>query len=94
MIYHVLMVMSFDMDNCIWEFDSYEKANAFLHWQWEEYYNEEIRCESHLNEKECFHEPDYARVTWDDGEYTEFILTAGLDKIPDEFESVWERYIS
>ena len=91
-MYYVIMSHNFDAETCIWEFDEYQVAVAFLHWEWERYYNEEIACESRLNENECFHDWDYAKVEWSDGDYTEFTLVEGLDDVPSEFEEEWERY--
>ena len=92
-IYHVTMACSFDIETSIWKFENYEKAKAFLHWKWEEYYNGELANQSCMNKDKCYHEENYARITWRDGDYTEFTLIEGMDKIPDEFEKVWRRYI-
>ena len=92
-MYYVIEVNSFDADAPLWgPFEEYRKACAFLHWLWEEYYNEEIAEGSLLNENQCFHEEGYAKVGWLDGDQTEFILTYGSNP-PKEFENIdWEKY--
>lgn len=92
MIY-VIMSHNFDAEIYIWEFENSEKAKAFLHWSWEDYYNTEIALESYLVESQCFHEESYAKVEWADGCYTEWNMIEGTDTIPEEFEKEWEKYI-
>lgn len=80
--YIVVMVSSFDSDTPAVLFDDYNEAKAYLHWLWEDYYNIEIALGSHLIETQCFHEEEYAKVTWSDNNTTEFILTFASS--PDE----------
>ena len=74
-MYAVIMVHSFYQDTPTVLFDDYNKAKAYLHWLWEDYYNAEIEYGSDLDTINCFHEDSYAKVTWADGTTTEFILT-------------------
>lgn len=94
-MYAVTIVHSFDTDAPMVLFNDseYDKAKAYLHWLWEDYYNTEIAEDSKLFEFGCYHEDEYAKVTWEDGECTEFVLTYSSD--PDErFANVnWKRYL-
>lgn len=72
--YVVVKTHNFDSESEAVEFDNYERATKYLEWMWQSYYDEEIRCESHLDEGNCYHYEDYGRVQWDDGDYTEFNL--------------------
>lgn len=74
--YCVVVCHNFDADTPVYLFDTYEKAVEYLQDFWQEYYNEEIANESEIDESLTFHEDEYAQVTWMDGCYTEFILTA------------------
>ena len=40
-MYAVIMIHTFDSDTPTVVFDDYEKAKAYLHWLWEDYYNTE-----------------------------------------------------
>ncbi len=91
--YYVIMSHNFDAETCNYKVDDYDTAVALLHYLWEEYYNEEIKAESYLNENACYHEDDYGKVEWDDGDYTEFTLVEGTDKIPEVFWKVKESYM-
>ena len=90
----VMRIATFDLDVCdCVVFDDYEKAKAYLHWSWEDYYNTEIAENSGLYEEECYHEDEYAKVEWDDGEHTEFLLTV-ITPPDEEFHKVdWHRYV-
>lgn len=93
-MYYVVEVMNFDYEAPLWgPFEEYRKACAFLHWLWEDYYNREIaEGSSALDQSQCFHDEDYAKVAWVDGDQTEFILTFETNP-PKEFENVdWEKY--
>ena len=92
-MYYVIMSHNFDAQTCIYEFEEYDKAIAFLHWDWENYYNEELSEGSGLDEEECYHEDEYAQVKWEDGCQTEWNLVEGLDEPSPEFEEEWERYV-
>ena len=95
--YIVIMVHSFDSETYAQEFDDYFKAIAFLHWSWERYLNEE-RMQSiiSLAEEFCYHESEYAKVCWDNGEETEFILSS-ISEPNKEFtklsEEEWKNYL-
>lgn len=52
----------------------YDKAKDSLEEIWTEYYNEELRNNSDLDEDGCYHEDEYACVTWADGYETNFTL--------------------
>ena len=73
--YAVVVVHSFEEDTPLYLFTDYEKAKRYLENLWEDYYNEEIANGSDLDEALCYHEDEYAKVTWSDGCRTEFILT-------------------
>ena len=77
MKYLVIMVHNFENDTPAYEFQEweYEKAKEYLQKMWEDYYNTEIAEGSWLDESRCYHEDEYAVVTWVDGCRTEFILT-------------------
>lgn len=92
-MYAVIMVHTFDSDTPTVLFEDYDKAKAYLHWLWETYYNTEISEGSDLNEEMCFHEDEYAKVTWADDDSTDFILTY-VSKPDEGFKNVdWKRYI-
>lgn len=91
--YVVVKTHNFDPETEATEFTDYRKATAYLNWMWESYYNEEIDCGSDLNEEECWHEANLARVTWSDGDYTEFNLIE-VHKEREDFPSDWERYVT
>lgn len=91
--YVVVKTHNFDIETEAAKFTDYRKATAYLHWLWEDYYNEEIACESDLDEDNCYHESDYAKVQWDDGDYTEFNLIEVLPERED-FPEDWEKYVT
>lgn len=92
-MYAVIMIHTFDSDTPTVVFDDYEKAKAYLHWLWEDYYNTEITEGSDLDEEHCFHEAEYAEVMWKDGDCTDFILTYISE--PDiRFKEIdWKKYL-
>lgn len=79
------------------EFDNYREATAYLHWYWEDYYNRELAENpeenfiSKLNPEECYHEEDYAKVQWDNGDHTDFNIIAITPK-REGFPKDWQRY--
>ena len=77
MKYAVVIYQNFDADCPVYLFDDYEKANKYLHDIWENCYNIEL-AESivDIDEKETYHEDDFAQIKWVDGEWMHFILTA------------------
>lgn len=92
-MYAVIMIHTFDADVPVTLFDKYDKAKAYLHWLWEDYYNTEIAEGSDLNEDQCFYEDEYARVTWANNDETDFILTCTLEH-DKKFNNVnWKKYI-
>ena len=94
MMYAVVIYHNFDADTRVTMFDNYDKAKAYLHWIWEKYYNEEIEAESHLNEADCWHQDELAKVTWDDGCYTYFELVSPYEEPEEEFNQIdWKRYL-
>ena len=89
----VIMTHSFDSEVTCCLFGNYDKAVAYLHWMWEEYYNEELAEDSDLVEDECFHEDEYAKVSWADGEYTEFHLALSTPYDESFFKGNWKMYL-
>ena len=91
--YVVIMVHNFDPEVKTAEFDNYDMAKAYLHWLWEDYYNEEIAVGSELNEEFCYHQDEYAIVEWLDGDRVEFMLSA-VEEPYDGFKHIdWKRYL-
>lgn len=86
--YAVIKTHSFDPEIECSVFDSYESATHYLQQYWEDYYNTELAQSScDLDECMCFHEDDYGKVTWANGDYTEFALCAVTAPIiPGEWE--------
>lgn len=74
-MYAVIMYHTFEHDTPTYLFEEYEDAKDYLKYLWEEYYREELRNHSKLNEERCFYTTEYAKVEWEDKEYTDFILT-------------------
>lgn len=91
--YVVTKTHNFDPETEATEFTDYRKATAYLHWLWEDYYNEEIANDSDLDEELCFHESEYAQVQWEDGDRTEFnLITISPER--KDFPANWERYVT
>lgn len=91
-MYVVVKTHNFDPETEAVEFTDYRKATAYLQWLWEDYYNDEIAEDTDLDEDECYHESDYAKVQWNDGNYTEFNLIAITEPRRD-FPKEWENYV-
>ena len=91
--YAVVVTHTFDSEADTYLFDEFDMAASYLHWLWEEYYNEEIANESELVEKECYHELEYAVVTWTDGCKTEFALARVLEPDKEFLNGNWSRYL-
>ena len=64
--------------------DAYDEAVGYMKRIWKDYLREEEESESFLDKSGCYCGMERARVTWDDGCYTEFIL-AKIEKPYDEF---------
>lgn len=90
--YVVVKTHSFDFETKAVKFDDYRKAMAYLHWVWEQGYNEETGEGSDINEEECYYEEDYAKIEWSDGDYVEFNLIE-IDAPREDFPSDWKRYV-
>ena len=90
--YVVVKTHNFDPETEATEFTDYRKATAYLHWMWEMYFNEEIANNSDLDEGWCYHEDDYGRIQWVDGDYTEFNLIE-VNEPREDFPADWERYV-
>lgn len=90
--YVVVKTHNFDSETEATEFMDYREAVAYLHWYWEDYYDEEIACGSDLDKRMCYHEANYGRVQWNDGDYTEFNLIELTSK-SDDFPKDWEKYV-
>lgn len=96
MSYAVVIHHNFAEDTRVIPFDEYDKAKAYLHWVWEAYYNEEIDNDSYLNEAECWHEDEIAKVTWTDGCWTYFeLIDISSDKPEPGFLKLenWKAYL-
>lgn len=95
--YVVVKTHNFDVETEAVEFDDYRKATAYLHWSWEDYYNDQLAEDEYrdegyqLDEDECYHEETYAKVQWDNGDWTEFTLIT-VTPPRDDFPEDWERY--
>ena len=76
MKYAVVITYSFNGDVPVYLFDNYDKAKEYLHDFWQDGYNAEL-AESTIgvDEEKTYHEDDYAIITWNDGDYMEYILT-------------------
>ena len=94
MKYAVVICHNFDADTKVTLFDNHDKAKAYLHWVWEKYYNEEIRNNALLNEADCWHEDDLAKISWADKCYTYFELINPYETPEEDFECIdWKRYL-
>ena len=90
--YVVVKTHNFDIETEATEFSDYRKANAYLHWMWETYYNEEIVNDSDLDNDWCYYESNYGRIQWKDGDYMEFnLITIYLQR--ENFPSNWLMYV-
>lgn len=76
MKYAVVIVTNFDIETPVYLFNDYEKAKEYLHDIWQEDYNTEL-AESirGIDEFATYHEEYYAKLTWNDGDKIEYILT-------------------
>lgn len=94
-MYAVITSHSFEADTptVLFNEDEYDKARAYLHWLWKEYYDTEIKEGSDLIESQCSHDDEYARVTWADGNRTEFVLTYTSDPEPGFKDVDWKKYL-
>ena len=96
--YVVVKTHNFDPETEAVKFTDYRKATAYLHWLWEDYYNDELVEDEYRNEDyrldkdSCYHEETYAKVQWLTGDYTEFTL---MDITPprEDFPEDWESYV-
>lgn len=89
----VIIVQSFDNDTPVYVFDDHDKARAYMKWSWEECYNTEIAEGSLLDESKCFCEDEYAKITWLDGSYIEFIVSY-ITQHDKNFDSInWRKYL-
>lgn len=90
--YVVVKIHNFDPEVEAAKFTDYDKAVAYLHWMWETYLNEEYANESDVDEEFTVHDTEYAKVQWEGGDYTEFVLIeVGAPR--EDFPVDWERYI-
>ena len=77
MKYSVVVYCSFDAQCPVYLFDTYDKAKEYLHDLWQYSYNDELANSYFpIYEEETYHEDDFAKITWDDGSFMEYILTA------------------
>lgn len=97
MKYVVIKTHNFDVETEVAEFTDYNEAVAYLHWYWEDYFNDEMAEAEYaddgygLDEEECYHEETYAKVQWKNGDYTEFTLIT-VTPPRDDFPEDWEKY--
>ena len=82
MKYAVIVTYNFDGTTPVYLFDDYNKATEYLHDLWQEGYNTEL-AESFvgIDEENTYHEEGYAKITWADGGYCEYIVTCVREPI-------------
>lgn len=91
--YAVTIIHSFDPDVETVSFEDYDTARAYLHWIWEDYYNTEIKEVDDFNKEDSYHEECYAKISYYNGDKTEFILS-GISEPDERFEDInIERYL-
>ena len=97
--YVVTKTHNFDPETEAVEFTDYRKATAYLHWLWEDYYNDAMVDDDfeddyrfYLDEEECYHEETYGKVQWNNGDYTEFSLIQ-ISSQRKDFPENWEKYV-
>lgn len=92
--YVVIMQHNFDAETRVVYFQERDKAVAYLHWAWEDYYNTEIaECPDSVIEEDTYHEENYALISYKEGGITEFLLSEVDDPLKG-FETVnWRRYL-
>ena len=74
-LYAVSVFTTWGYDNPVTLFENYDEAIDYLQWLWEDYYNDEIVAQSRMNESECWHEENEAKLTWADGNTLHITLT-------------------
>ena len=81
-MYIVVKTHNFDTEMDATVFQSRKDAEDYLQWAWQEYYNEELAAGSDIVENECYHESDFAKIEWEDGDQTWFAIVVATS--PDE----------
>ena len=72
------------------EFDDERKAQAFLHWIWEDTLNDHV-TEEYIVE-DSFHEDDWAEIRLATGDCCRFVVEE-VGEPPEDFNTIdWERY--
>lgn len=67
--YAVVAYHTFDTETCVYSFDCYEKACAYMEAMWQHCYNEELaERPDNIDEENTYHEENYAQIKWKDGE--------------------------
>lgn len=79
-MYIVLKLHTFDPEREAHVFEDYADARDYLQEAWEDYFNTEIaENEAGLDFDQCYHEDDYAVVTFKDREMTEWFLDEAIE---------------
>lgn len=92
-MYAVVANHSYDVQTHVVLFEDHDKAKAYLHWLWEEFYNTCLANDDDVNEEFTYHEEEYAKVEWDNGDVAEFILAEVSSPLM-KFEDVdYKRYL-
>lgn len=82
-MYIVTMSHTYDSGSKVVGFENRKTAEAYLHWWWEDFYNDIIATHPEdYDERYCYHEDDYAQIEYIDGERTTFTLS--LVEFPSE----------
>ncbi len=72
----VVRIMNFDPERKSWIVKGILEGERILQKDWEDYYNEEIAENGDdVDEELTFHEPDYAILSWENGDRVEWFLT-------------------
>lgn len=89
-MYVVTQTCNFDYEKNAWICETEKDAENLLHEKWEDYYNTEIaEGFGDLDEAQCYHEDDYATVTWYNGDRTEFHMIEIETLKYEETNRVW-----
>ena len=79
-MFTVIRLHTYDPEREIHVFEKREEAVEYLEEAWEDFFNTEIaENEEYLDFDQCYHEKDYAVVTFIDGEVTEWFLDEAVE---------------
>ena len=89
----VVMTNNFNVESVAFEFNNELIAKAFLHWLWEHTLNNftGLPCWQ-IDESLTFHEDEYAKITFVDGDHIKIELVWNVE-VPKEFYKVISRYL-